>query len=270
VNLMKNYLIPGLVALLVFVVSAALLHWLDQPKEHGAEEKQSAKEHARERDVDQHPAVRPGSSVGSEDPSNLAVQMREQLAVAKEREARLDRRHVQIELLLQDIRTEREAIENLRKQFAVQMKMVTERMADVDGRIVQVGHQRDVANKKVDDSPKQPIFIPPPEDKNPVKMTPEDKNPVKMTPEDKNPVKMTDTYSSMPPEDVAKFLQQLVGSGKMETAVNILSQMKETKAAKVLAEMSDLALAAQLLEKMLDAKRSVPVPTFPLPTLPGG
>jgi flagellar motility protein MotE (MotC chaperone) len=49
----------------------------------------------------------------------------------------------------------------------------------------------------------------------------------------------------------------------METAVKVLSQMKEAKAAKVLAEMSDPALAAQMVEKLRGVKRNTPVTTTP-------
>ena len=84
--------------------------------------------------------------------------------------------------------------------------------------------------------------------------------------EDKNLLKMAAVYDAMPPENAAKIMQQLADTGKMETAVKLLSQMKETKAAKVLAEMSDPALAAQMTEKVRGVKRaSTPL----LPTPPG-
>ena len=52
----------------------------------------------------------------------------------------------------------------------------------------------------------------------------------------------------------AKILQQMADTGKMDTAVKVLAAMKPAKASKVLSEMPDSSLAAQLLEKMKSLK----------------
>ena len=44
--------------------------------------------------------------------------------------------------------------------------------------------------------------------------------------------------------------------GKLDTAARLLAQMKERQAAKVLAEITEPALAAQLLEKMRSMRRA--------------
>jgi flagellar motility protein MotE (MotC chaperone) len=240
---MKNFLIPGLVALLLFAVSAALSLWLNQSKE-GAEANKEGKKPSKEASKDEEirPGVRPNTSVGTEDVGKLATSLREQLASMKEREARLDRRQLQIDILLQDIRSEREVIENLRKQVGIEMKLVGDKMTEVEGKFVQLDRDKAAANKKIEEAKKGVIDI--------------------TQAEDKNLLKMAAVYDSMPPENAAKILQQLADSGKLETAVKVLSQMKEAKAAKVLAEITDPSLSAQILEKMKGVKRvTAPGPT---------
>jgi flagellar motility protein MotE (MotC chaperone) len=240
---MKNFLILGLVALLLFAVSAALSLWLNSSKEGEADKKEpkkTAKETTKDKDKDKddelRPAIKPTPSLGTDEGGRLAAQLREQLAIVKEREAKLDRRQAHIELLLQDVRSEREVIENLRKQVAVEMKMVAEKMTEVEGRFTQLDREREQNAKKIDEAQKRVLDI--------------------TQAEDKNISKMATMYDSMPAENAAKIMQQMADSGKMETAVKLLSQMKETKAAKVLAEISDPALAAQMLEKMRGVKRT--------------
>ena len=235
---MKNLLILGLVALLLFAVSAALSLWLNQSKEGEGADKKEAKKSAKESkaDDDLRPSIRPNPTVGTEETAKLAATLREQLAANKEREARLDRRQAQIDLLLMDIRSEREALDALRKQVTVEMKMVGEKMNELDGRFVQLDKERAATNKKIEEAKKSVVDI--------------------AQNEDKNFVKMAEMYNAMAPESAAKILQNLVDTGKTDTAVKVLALMKETKAAKVLAEITDAALAATLLEKMRGVKRT--------------
>ena len=60
-------------------------------------------------------------------------------------------------------------------------------------------------------------------------------------------------YNVFNPEQLASgasILQSLADTGKMDTAVKLLGLMQERQAAKVLAELNDTKLAAQLLEKL--------------------
>ena len=99
------------------------------------------------------------------------------------------------------------------------MKLLGEKMVEVEGRFAQLDRDRGANKKKIEEAQKRVIDI--------------------AQSEDKNLLKMAAVYDAMPPENPAKIMQQLADTGKMETAVKLLSQMKETKAAKVLAEMSD-------------------------------
>jgi flagellar motility protein MotE (MotC chaperone) len=62
-------------------------------------------------------------------------------------------------------------------------------------------------------------------------------------------------YDSMEPASAAKILQTLSDSGNLDTAVKILASMRERQAARVLAELGDPTLAAQLVDKLRGLKK---------------
>ncbi len=70
--------------------------------------------------------------------------------------------------------------------------------------------------------------------------------------------RMATISDSMPADETARLLEQLAGSGEMEAAVKLLGQMKVRRAAVVLAEMTDVALAARLIDKLRGLKRPAP------------
>jgi flagellar motility protein MotE (MotC chaperone) len=244
---MKNVLILGLVALLLFSVSATLSVWLNQPKpqDEPAAAKAAPRKPARkdpeaaaaaapaegEKDAPAaRPVFRPKANPATEEAGQLAAQLREQQAAVKDRETRLDRRQSQIDLVLQDIRAERLTVDKVRKQVAEELRLLVEKIAELE-------------QKQAAKAPE------------PVKKPAE----VDEAAERKNLDRMAVMYETMPAENAARILQQMADMGKLDTAVRLLSQMKERQAAKVLSEISDPALAAQMLEKMRGVKRSPPV-----------
>jgi flagellar motility protein MotE (MotC chaperone) len=64
------------------------------------------------------------------------------------------------------------------------------------------------------------------------------------------------TIEKMDPEAASMVLVQMVDSGKLDTAVKILSQMRDRQAAAIFAEIAkqDTKLPAQLFERMLTLK----------------
>ena len=100
---MKNVLIFGLLALLLFSVSATLSLWMNNPyaaTESATAAAKSPKKGAREKSLLEEsdhdaeplkPEVRPKGHPGSEEVAPLAAQVNEQLSALKERESRLDR-----------------------------------------------------------------------------------------------------------------------------------------------------------------------------------
>ena len=74
--------------------------------------------------------------------------------------------------------------------------------------------------------------------------------------------KMAPFYNSMSPESAAKILKQFADTGKIETAAKILMMMQGKQGSKVLDELKDQVLAAQLLDvlKRLRSPSATPDP----------
>src|SRR5262249_17939596 len=141
-----------------------------------------------------------------------ASSLRDRLGTVREKEKKLADRERQLELIAKDIRGERTAIDELRKQVGEELKAVTEKMSAVERRQDEVRQQRQDMSKHVDEMQKRLLEL--------------------EGVEKKNFDKMATMYDSMEPAAAAKIMQHLADSGKIETAVKLLGQMKERNAAK--------------------------------------
>ena len=173
-------------------------------------------------------AVQPTYAPGIEETVQLASSLRDRIASVRERETQLVARQKQLELIVEDIRSEREVIDELRKQLDELLKSGEERMAEVDRRRTELEIQQQSIDGKV------------------TEMAGQEKDNIK---------KMGSVYDNMAPESAAKIIQQMADTGTMDTAVKLLAVMKERQAAKVLSEIPDPTLAAQLSERLKDVKR---------------
>ena len=237
---MKTILTFGVMAVVLFSVAAGLSLYLNAPKID--ESKDATKKKSKEKDADgeaDRPIVRAPVTSGADDAAKNAVLYQAQVAGLTEREVKLDARRKQVELVLQDIRSEREELSRVRQQLAAELKLVADKSAELDKKFTSLDEQRKLLAKGSADLSKG--------------RTDYEKD------ERTNLTKMAALYDGMAPETAAKILQQMADTGKMETAVKVLAQMKPAKASKVLSEMPDAALAAQLLEKMKGLK-TTPTP----------
>ena len=251
---MKKGIILIVVALVLFAASALVSHYLQQGKKTGTE---SASTH-EVRDGDawdgsaagraantapsmapdadtQRVAVRPSYNTGAEEVVQLANSYRDRLAGVRERETQLTARQKQMDLIHQDIRGERAAVDELRKQVAEELNAVKELQAQLKKKEGEVDEQQQKTAADIKDMEQRGTKI--------------------EIVENTNVLKMAEMINNMPAESAARILQQMADSGKMDTAVKLMGQMKERQAAKILAEFSDPSLAAQLLEKLKDLKR---------------
>ena len=183
----------------------------------------------------QRSAVRPPYTAGADEAVQLASNLRERLATVKERELQLAARQKQLQLIYNDIRSERSAVDELRKQVGEELKAVKEKMDAAERKKVEIEQQKQELTDKGTQMQKSVMEI--------------EEN------ERRNIDKMAKMYQGMEPESAARVLQQMADTGKMETAVKVLGQMQERQAAKVLSVLPE-ALAAQLLEKMKGLKRT--------------
>lgn len=251
---MKKILLLGLTAIVLFSLSAAA-SWLLHKNKVAAQDTQPGEtaEHAgqphpsrlaswdmqEERKAfmpsETHGSGRLPYSPGAEEAVQLANSLRTRLAAVRERELSLAGRQRQLELVFNDIKSERGTIDELRKQVASEMSAVETQLRVLEKKRADL----DEKQQQVTDHVKEM-------EKNVVQLDGMEQGNLK---------KIAEMYNNIAPESAGKILKQLAESGKMDTAIKLLGLMKERQAAKVLAELDDPALAAQLLEKMKDVKR---------------
>lgn len=255
---MKTLLIVGVISLMLFVLSAGAsffwqqkLHLLEHGNEKAAEP--SAKETTRSRtehhaekppappvaaghdDRSPRAAVRPTYNPGTEEIARMTSELRSRLASVREREEQLTARKKMIELIQEDIRGERTALDELRTQIKSEMESLNEAVDSMEKQRGNLDEERQKISKNTLDMEARIVQL--------------------QKEEQDNLKKMSGMYNSMAPEIAARILQNLADTGKMDTAVKVLGQMQERQAAKVLAELTDAGLAAQLVEKLKGLRR---------------
>jgi flagellar motility protein MotE (MotC chaperone) len=237
---MKMLMKFGLTALVLFALSATASWLVVQFKtpavEPGAGEKTAGAGETAKMTADagggplQKSSVRPPYTPMADETVQLASSLRERLAGVREREAELAARQKQMELIRQDIRGERTAIDELRKQVNEEIKAADETLRAAEQKHVELEQKQQNMADKVKDMQGRIIEM--------------DKT------ESLNVQKIAEKINLMEPEAAAKLIQQMADTGKMDTAVKMLADMKDRQAAKILSEMSDPGLAAQLVDKL--------------------
>jgi flagellar motility protein MotE (MotC chaperone) len=230
---MKNFLILGLLALLLFSVSAALSVWLNQSKTDPNAEK----------DKDKDKVVAKGPKSGEPKESTDAPKTAPKVdsppppgpesaaLVVREREAKLERRAAQLDLVVRDLQTQREATEAALQAVMNELKKVSTETGKLDALA------EDLKKKKVEFE----------------------------TGEKKNIEKMAAMYDAMSPEAAAPILKEMANNGRLDMGAKILVQMKERNAARVLEAMNDPALALQYLEKIRGIRATMTPAAAPAP-----
>jgi flagellar motility protein MotE (MotC chaperone) len=174
-------------------------------------------------------AVQTTYSPGVEETVRLASSLRDRSTLVREREDQLMARQRQLELVIENISSERAAIDELRNELEGALKAGEDHLAEVQRQRTDLEIKQQNIEGRV------------------TEMAGHEKDNIK---------KMAGMYDNMSAESAAKIIQHMADGGTMDTAVKLLSVMKERQAAKVLAEMSDPSLAAQLSERLKDLKHS--------------
>lgn len=232
---MKNFLILGLLAALLFSVSAGMSLWLNQSRQPSEPtnpgDKAGGKPGSRSTEPREQPEPR---TLPKTEPRPLVSPETDSatLAVLRDREARLERRAAQVDLILKDLQSQREGFEATLRQISAELKTTVGKAAELEAFAAEL-------RKKVGEHDAA---------------------------EAKNIDKMAAVYDTMAAESAAPILKQMSENGRMDTAARILAKMKERNAAAVLAALADPALAAQLLDKMRVLRAPAPAPA----PLPGG
>ena len=181
------------------------------------------------------PAVRPPYNPEAEGTVQIASSLKERLDAVHAREEQLNSRQQNLDLIFQDLRSERTTIDEQRKQVTTLLKAVEGKMADLDRKATDLESKRQETTKESKQLKK-----------NIVEYQDQEKERIKQ---------VASMYDTMEPANAAKILQTLTDSGSLDTAVKILASMRDRQAAKVLSELGDPLLAAQLVDKLRGLKK---------------
>ncbi len=219
---MKNLLFLGVIALLLFSLSAALSLWLNQSRQQDTTEKDKAIP---------KPAAPGGDLKTAPDPkvpAKLTPIISGPDTAALDQQAKLERKALQISMVLQDVQAQREATDALLKQVTAELKTATKNPEPDPKLTADLKKQQEESRAN----------------------------------EKKNLEKLAAVYDAMTPEGAAPILKQMAesGTGKMEQAAQILALMKERNSARLLEAINDAALAAQLMDKVRQLKTLTPPP----------
>lgn len=243
---MKNIIILVITAVLLFAVSAAISLYLQGVGKGDAgkqKEKEKSDEKAKEKtrpglEDTVPPITAPPPAGSSEQMTKLMSRLQEREQGLKKRDEEVRRQEQRLEILMEDIRSERASFDTLRKQFNEEMKRLNEAQDTISKKSRGLEEQKEEAARLLEEMRKRQIEY--------------EKG------EKPNIAKMATITDSMEPTKAAAIIKQLADNGQMDTAVKLLSQMKERRAAQVLGEMTDMALAAQLVEKLRGVKKDPP------------
>jgi flagellar motility protein MotE (MotC chaperone) len=248
---MKKLLVVGVTSLVLFVLSATASYFWQQKQKSGLGTDASVKDGSASKDAGKHSsssltssshddsapraAVRPPYNPGTEEIARMTSELRTRLATVREREEQLTARKKMVELIQDDIRGERSALDELRTQIKSELDALNEAVEGAEKQRSSLDEERQKISKNTQEMEARIVQL--------------------QKEEQDNLKKMSGMYNSMSPEVAAKILQNLADTGKMDTAVKVLGQMQERQAAKVLAELTDAGLAAQLVEKLKGLRR---------------
>jgi flagellar motility protein MotE (MotC chaperone) len=234
---MKNFLILGLLAAFLFSVSAALSVWLNQSKQPDATEKDKDKDKALAKGPkgsDPKEAAPEPRPAPPKDPAPPPGSPESTAKYIKEQQAALERRAAQLDMVVRDLQTQREATEAALARVMNELKNVSTETTKLDALA------EDLKKKKLEFE----------------------------VGEKKNIEKIAAMYDAMTPEAAAPILKQMADTGRLDMAAKVLAQMKDRKAASVLEAMNDPALALQILERIRALRATTAPAPGPTPVIP--
>jgi flagellar motility protein MotE (MotC chaperone) len=173
------------------------------------------------------------------------VSLNQRLRATQDKERQLNERQEALKLIFADIRAEQSEINRLREQVNGELNQSSQ---SASGAMKAAQDERDLLRQELD-----ALRTPPAKEEigTPVERPTTPEPPLPKTDSDPATLKRLGAiYDSMPAEVVAEVLQQLTKQGRDEVVVQLLKNMKDRQAAKVLATIaaSDPAKAASLTE----------------------
>jgi flagellar motility protein MotE (MotC chaperone) len=246
---MRTVIALGVMAIVLFGLAAGatifLSHYLDEKNKAQHNETAGAADSGKEKEPpplartgEPAPRPRPGSNPDAEQLAQEFAKLRERQENVARQEQQLVRRQKNLDVIKEDIRGEREEIDKVRKELTEQVKGVGDDMAAAERRAADLERKKQETEELVKDA-KRGVYEADQVRSGGIK-------------------RVGGIYDTAEPSDVARIFETMVESGDLMTAAQILANMRERRAAAVLAAMQDKATAAQLTEKMVGLKQAVP------------
>jgi flagellar motility protein MotE (MotC chaperone) len=178
-------------------------------------------------------AFRPPYTPDAEKIAKVAENLQQQTESHKAREQQLLVRQKNLEVILQDIRSEQKSLDDVRKSLNEELKLLTDKMIALDKKSQDAKQQGIVLDGQRDEIKKGKLEV--------------------SRVEKKQFESLGKVYDAMEVDAASQTLLELVEKGKMDTAVKLLYSMKAAQAAQVLAKLSSNAspVAAELVQRYL-------------------
>ncbi|MEO2088055.1 MAG: hypothetical protein ABGY75_00960 [Gemmataceae bacterium] len=236
---MKNILIVGGVSLVLFSVSFALSVWLNASK--GTTAPTAKEEKDGKKKGDDHPT---GKSADKDRGEEAKKQEKEPDAKGhdtksaepklttgpKDKDDTTELRRMQMEVVLHDLRLQREEYEKRTKSLAAEVKAIQAEEDANDARARELSQVEQKQKQKEDELKKRMLDV------------------------DKNELARIEQIAlmmdKMDAAKAAEIVQYYADGGNIDTVAKILSKMKAAKAAEVFAALSDPSLGPQLIDRM--------------------
>jgi flagellar motility protein MotE (MotC chaperone) len=223
----KNFLVLGLLAFVLFSVSAAMSLWLNQSKQTEPTAKKEEKpdegegKKGKKKDEGGPKEMADKPVVPKDTPGGLDVG-----AQNRARQERLDYQKTQVEVVQRDLQVAREENGKLLSRVMVELKGAGDDAKRLDLREKEL---KDKLGSIAKD-------------------------------EEKNYLQLAGTYEAMAPENAAPVFKEMAEKGNLDMAAKIISKMKERSAARVFDAMNDPGLVFQIMQRMKDLRPAPPAP----------
>jgi flagellar motility protein MotE (MotC chaperone) len=245
---MKKLLTLGAVAVVMFGLSAGTSYYLNRAQtkhdkggstEPASKGPKSSKPGASTSEFSStsslSPAARPQFDPKAEEIVRIQTHLKDSQNRLDAEEKRLANRKKLMELIYDDMRKERTAVDQKRKELNELLKSVDERVTELEGKNQEMREKLRKYEELVKIQQKTLTSI--------------------EGVESERVKQMASMYDSMDPEKAGYILMQMTDTGNLETAVKILSAMKERQAARVLEAIPDQNVVIQIMDKLKTLKR---------------
>jgi flagellar motility protein MotE (MotC chaperone) len=253
---MKRILLYVLVPAVLFGASAGVSWWWQRrgagataatsasqagspSSESAAESPEPAATGETSNPADERVAVRLSHPHQVEAAIQLMTALEKRREELRRQEETLAQRQKNLELLYNDIRAERAALDALRKQIQEEMRLLEAQAQQLEQKQQELQRHKEEVSERLKDYESSLRHF-------------EDT-------ERKNLEALAERVSNMAPENAAKLFEHMANSGNMDTAVKLFSLVKETRAAKILEQMPP-DLATQIIERIKLLKRPATKP----------